>query len=180
MSGLFFGVVMGIDELTVSGLSDANPSQVYVVTITAGPYKGQKPAFQATRYVRASSAKSAELSARRLVPNKGSRPRFHARLATPADLGMKPATPSDSSYMAAVPQPATTAGMWCVKCKCGHAADIDLFSKTPSGEDLARNEYQCPKCYRAWRVEQVGDGFTTESGFFVPPSHRCTAIIPRP
>jgi hypothetical protein len=39
-----------------------------------------------------------------------------------------------------------------VRCECGHEADIEEFSHTPINGALPPGSYQCPKCWRAWRV----------------------------
>ena len=64
-------------------------------------------------------------------------------------------------------------------CKCGFSGDFDLFTRTPKGGDLPRNEYQCPQCYRAWRVESQGAGRRTEKGMYIPPDTVCVPILPR-
>jgi len=69
--------------------------------------------------------------------------------------------------------------MFSIQCPCGHTDDTELFSQTPSGQPLPRYEYQCPKCYRAWRVVPKGEGWTTEQGQFIPPERACVRILPR-
>lgn len=64
-------------------------------------------------------------------------------------------------------------------CKCGHSADLEQFTQTPSGKELPRNEFQCPKCFRAWRLEARGEGWTTPQGQYIPPERVCVAIMPR-
>lgn len=69
--------------------------------------------------------------------------------------------------------------MFLITCLCGHAADYDMFSQTSSRKPLPRNEYQCPRCFRAWRIEAIGEGRYTEAGMFIPPDKLCRAILPR-
>lgn len=64
-------------------------------------------------------------------------------------------------------------------CRCGHGADFDTFTVSPSGAPLGRDEYQCPRCYRAWTFEVVQEGWTTPEGLYVPPRRRVIAIPPR-
>jgi hypothetical protein len=39
-----------------------------------------------------------------------------------------------------------------IRCECGHEADIEAFCSTPINGDLPAGTYQCPSCWRAWRV----------------------------
>lgn len=64
-------------------------------------------------------------------------------------------------------------------CQCGFSGDFDLFTRTPKGGDLPRNEYQCPKCFRAWRLETHGAGHWTPQGQYIPPDKVCIPILPR-
>lgn len=64
-------------------------------------------------------------------------------------------------------------------CRCGFSGDFELFTRTPKGGDLPRNEYQCPKCFSAWRIEAQGAGRWTEQGQYIPPDSVCVPILPR-
>lgn len=51
--------------------------------------------------------------------------------------------------------------------KCGRAADIDLFTRTPVMGDLPRDHYQCPNCGAAFR--RAHGPVTVRPGGFVLP-----------
>ena len=152
----------------------------YVVEVEAGPRR--RPTHKAKHYMRARSGTRAIEAIKRTVHTRLRSARFSARYAHPTvDLGFKCVknfTPADP----AAPLPAalrSTQGMYQITCRCGHADDFDRFTSTPSGVSLPRNEYQCPKCYKAWRIEAIGEGWTAPSGMFVPPERKCVAILPR-
>lgn len=68
--------------------------------------------------------------------------------------------------------------MYAIGCHCGHHDDIDLFTHSPSGKALPRDTYQCPRCYRAWRIEPVGQGWYTPEGLWIPPEKVFKRVIP--
>lgn len=89
-----------------------------------------------------------------------------------------PRRPIDSG--APLPAPLRSSqGMYCVTCKCGYSADVDDFCRSPSGIELPRNEYQCPKCFKAWRVQAKGDCWVTDAGQVIPPGRETVPILPR-
>lgn len=153
----------------------------FVVEVEAGPRR--RPTFKSKHCIRAATGAKALEGVQSLMRSRVRGARFNVRYAHPViDLRMKRAesfTPVDPG----APLPAallSTRGMYRITCRCGHSADYDDFSTTPSGAELPRNEYQCPHCYKAWRVQAVGEGWTTPEGLYIPPDRKCVAIPPRP
>lgn len=155
----------------------------FVVEIEAGPRR--RPTYKSKRCVRtANSAKARESVKRALasaeIPIRS--PRLSVRYAHPAsDLRLKRSesfTPIDPD----APLPTalrSSLDMYRITCRCGHSADFDEFCTTPSGVELPRNEFQCRRCFKAWRIEAVGEGWTTPEGLYIPPDRKCVAILPR-
>ncbi|MNO89782.1 hypothetical protein D3C76_812750 [compost metagenome] len=151
----------------------------WVVTVECGPYKRKKPAYQAQFYPLARDKAGAIEQAKRSIYKRLRNPSFAARLAHPGrDLGMK-LTDSREPSAASAAQPVRPWGEWCVACRCGYRDDVEAFTRTPAGVELPKREYQCPKCFRAWRIEADGEGWTTPEGRFIAPQLRCVAILPR-
>ncbi len=155
----------------------------WVVAVEAGPYKRKKPAFSTTIHVRARTRDEAVTVARQQLWQKVRRPTFSARLAHPVkDLGMTPAPADFAPEGPAAPlsaQMQDSYGQWCIVCKCGHKADVDDFCRTPRGAELPRAEYQCPKCFRAWAIKTVREGWQSPDGQYLPAQLACVAILPR-
>lgn len=149
----------------------------WVVSVEAGPYKRKKPAFSTTIHVSGRNKAEAIEAAKRQLWQPVRRPSFSARLAHPVnDLGMTPAPALKEDNAAPL---GDGYGLWCITCKCGHRADIEAFCRSPRGVALPRNEYQCPKCFCAWTVRAVSEGWLSPDGHYLPPRRACVAILPR-
>lgn len=73
-----------------------------------------------------------------------------------------------------------TASYCAITCgKCGHYADFFDFRATPIGGELPANQYQCPHCRAAWRMEPQGRGTLYESGLYVPPAVKAQPVEAR-
>ncbi|HBN8007493.1 TPA: hypothetical protein L3645_006320 [Pseudomonas aeruginosa] len=153
----------------------------YVVEIEAGPRR--RPTHKSKHCIRASSADKAREGIRNLMQSRVRGARYSVRYAHPViDLRLTKVenfTPVDPD--APLPDALrSTRGMYRITCRCGHSSDFDDFCTTPSGAELPRNEYQCPRCYKAWRVQAVSEGWRTPEGLYIPPDRKCVAIPPRP
>lgn len=58
---------------------------------------------------------------------------------------------------------------------CGHQAPIDDFARRPFSGPLPDDQYQCPACGRAWRLELRGEArgpYTRTEVVIVPTQQR--------
>ena len=62
--------------------------------------------------------------------------------------------------------------------KCGHVADIDLFTRTPISGELPDNTYQCPACQYAIE-RRAAPGTRYDSGLYVPGPVRLVPVDAR-
>lgn len=62
--------------------------------------------------------------------------------------------------------------------KCGHEADIDLWTETPIAGRLPHGVYQCPKCHFAFERRQA-PGKTYPNGFYLPGEVTLVAVAAR-
>lgn len=156
----------------------------WVVAMEAGPYKRKKPAYKAVYHVQAKNKAGALIEAekrfreekRRRFPT-ARRPSFAARLAHPVrDLGL---TPRPAAGGPAGVMPVGVDDGWRTSCKCGYCAPVEDFCKTPSGQRLPVSEWQCPKCFRAWRVEAITEAWMSPEGDHLPAQLGCVPIIPQ-
>jgi ribosomal protein S27E len=61
---------------------------------------------------------------------------------------------------------------------CGHAADMDEWTRTSVYGELPINQYQCPNCGRAF-VRKVGHGELMPWGAYVPGEVELVPIAAR-
>ncbi|SCW90349.1 hypothetical protein SAMN05216370_0138 [Pseudomonas peli] len=158
----------------------------YGVRVTKGPPK--RPHYKATVFVRATDKAGALKEAKRRLTKAPPRSFFEAWKATPAQVAdwlrigpAKPPGPNTEQINPERPNPrlADSWGFVLLACKCGHSDDLEAFCRLSSGVQLPRNEYQCPKCFRAWRIEAEGEGWTAPGGLYIPPKRVSVAIPPR-
>ncbi len=60
--------------------------------------------------------------------------------------------------------------------KCGHEADFFDFCRTPIIGELPNGTHQCPKCRKAWKMEQIDEGYWLDSGHWIPAGRRAVTI----
>lgn len=158
----------------------------YGVRVTKGPPK--RPRYKATEFVRAADKAGAIKAVKRRLASAPPRASFDAWEAAPAEVATwlkigpaKPLGPNAERIDPERPNPrlVNAGGFFLIACKCGHSDDLETFCRLPGGADLPRNEYQCPKCFRAWRLEAKGEGWRTPAGQYIPPERISVAILPR-
>ncbi|WP_164707468.1 hypothetical protein [Metapseudomonas otitidis] len=152
--------------------------RTYVVMEMQG--KPSKPKLLHTYYERARDPSAAIEAVKRRCNSKARGGWFRARLAHPVrDLGCVPAdsslySASDDSLL----QVGGSAG-WRVHCKCGHSDDFWSFCISPGGVELPVTDYQCPKCYSAWRLGEIRQASLSAEGGYIPAGPIIKRILPR-
>lgn len=68
--------------------------------------------------------------------------------------------------------------LFTITCSCGHNAPVDEFAATPIGGPLPRGSYQCPRCYRAWKIGTIRP-LSRWTGLPGDPVRACVPVNPQ-
>lgn len=156
------------------------PIRSYMILVEAGPRR--RPTYKREHFARAANMEKAQQQVQRTLGDLARRARFTVRYAHPIrDLGLqlvetfdpRDPTPAELAAMS------DTRNVFCITCRCGHRADIEDFTLTPSGQALPQGQYQCPRCYHAWRLANVTEGWHSPQGLYIPPQRKCVTTLPR-